>query len=357
MSHTAQEAANLETFHVYNDDIMSNHALDLCERVFASDYRATRLGRGSMAWFVPPPPQGDGGTGRSPAEAQRSQLAKRFVSIPDHRRSELMAVAKGEWVAARWRTNGTPNGPFMGLPATGRPIDYWEAGFFRFKNGLIVESWQISDTLALARQLGIEFDFERTLADPKPIPERKAWPFRADGGEALVADASTLTDEEKHNVASFRRMRDEVVTEGNVDAYAEITAPDAKTLRYGGESLMRLRGRSSVLDQGVTGNAHEQFRTQFERMRGQRDGYRQTADLIVASGDVVAASWTCEGIYSDEFLGLKSLRAGQPFAFDEVGFVRYVDGKAVEGWYMSDSMGAIIDSNVAFRTPDPVAVG
>jgi steroid delta-isomerase-like uncharacterized protein len=62
-------------------------------------------------------------------------------------------VAAGDQVAVRLRFRGTHSGEFLGLPATGRAVEYVSHEFYRIAGGLIAEEWICSDTSTLLRQL------------------------------------------------------------------------------------------------------------------------------------------------------------------------------------------------------------
>ena len=56
-------------------------------------------------------------------------------------------------VAVRLRFRGTHRGEFLGIPATGRTIEYVSHEFYRIADGLIAEEWICSDMATLLRQL------------------------------------------------------------------------------------------------------------------------------------------------------------------------------------------------------------
>jgi steroid delta-isomerase-like uncharacterized protein len=62
-------------------------------------------------------------------------------------------VAAQDKVAVRLRFRGTHDGEFLGIPATGRTIEYVSHEFYRIADGLIAEEWICSDTATLLRQL------------------------------------------------------------------------------------------------------------------------------------------------------------------------------------------------------------
>jgi steroid delta-isomerase-like uncharacterized protein len=62
-------------------------------------------------------------------------------------------IAAQDKVAVRLRFRGTHSGEFLGIPATGRTIEYVSHEFYRIAGGLIAEEWICSDTATLLRQL------------------------------------------------------------------------------------------------------------------------------------------------------------------------------------------------------------
>ena len=75
-------------------------------------------------------------------------------AFPDLRAQIEDIVAAGDRVALRVRFRGTHSGEFLGIPPTGRPIDYVSHEFYRVADGLIAEEWICSDMATLFRQLG-----------------------------------------------------------------------------------------------------------------------------------------------------------------------------------------------------------
>ena len=62
-------------------------------------------------------------------------------------------VAAQDKVAVRVRFRGTHSGEFLGIPATGRAIEYVSHEFYRIADGLIAEEWICSDLATLFRQI------------------------------------------------------------------------------------------------------------------------------------------------------------------------------------------------------------
>jgi steroid delta-isomerase-like uncharacterized protein len=83
---------------------------------------------------------------------QGFEMLKR--AFPDLQAHIEDIVAADDRIALRLRFHGTHSGEFLGIPATGRPIEYVSHEFYRIADGLIAEEWICSDMATLFRQLG-----------------------------------------------------------------------------------------------------------------------------------------------------------------------------------------------------------
>ena len=73
--------------------------------------------------------------------------------FPDLRAHIDDVVASGDQVALRLTFRGTHQGEFLGIPATGRTIEYVSHEFYRIADGQIAEEWICSDLATLQAQL------------------------------------------------------------------------------------------------------------------------------------------------------------------------------------------------------------
>lgn len=62
-------------------------------------------------------------------------------------------LADGEDVVVRWRVHATHTGGGLGLPATGRAVDFRGMTWMTFKDGVIVEGWDSWNLGALLESL------------------------------------------------------------------------------------------------------------------------------------------------------------------------------------------------------------
>lgn len=77
------------------------------------------------------------------------------AAFPDaHATMEEMA-ADGDLVAYRVTMRATNEGPFMGLPPTGRSFEASGMNLVRLKDGKLVEHWSYLDTMGMLAQLGV----------------------------------------------------------------------------------------------------------------------------------------------------------------------------------------------------------
>ena len=77
------------------------------------------------------------------------------AAFPDMRMVTEDVIASGDKAVARVRVTGTHQGPFMGMPATGKRIEVSLIDIIRFgDDGHAREHWGIVDQLAMMQQLG-----------------------------------------------------------------------------------------------------------------------------------------------------------------------------------------------------------
>jgi predicted ester cyclase len=63
-------------------------------------------------------------------------------------------VAEGNKVAGRVTWRGTHAGPFLGVPATGKPVTVAAMHILRFEEGLAVEWWGVPDVYGALTEMG-----------------------------------------------------------------------------------------------------------------------------------------------------------------------------------------------------------
>ncbi len=75
-------------------------------------------------------------------------------AFPDLKVEPQTMVSEGDKVAFAYTLTGTHDGEFMGIAATGKPIEIRGMQIGRFEDGKMVERWGSSDELGILKQIG-----------------------------------------------------------------------------------------------------------------------------------------------------------------------------------------------------------
>ncbi len=78
-----------------------------------------------------------------------------LAGFPDFQTVIDDLIAEGDEVVARITMTGTHTGNFMGIPPTGKHVEFTGIYIARIANGKIVEHWGEEDGLGLLTQLGV----------------------------------------------------------------------------------------------------------------------------------------------------------------------------------------------------------
>ncbi|AKG21336.1 ester cyclase [Calothrix sp. 336/3] len=78
-----------------------------------------------------------------------------FIAFPDGRHVFEEAIAEANKIVTRGIFSGTHQGELMGIPPTGKPVNFSVVHIDRVIDGKIVEHWGQGDTFAMMKQLGI----------------------------------------------------------------------------------------------------------------------------------------------------------------------------------------------------------
>lgn len=120
------------------DEVINGHNLEVLDEIMTADYTN----------HVAPPelPRGPAG--------EKLFAGGFLAAFPNTKLTVEDAIATGDRVAARVRFAGTNTGPFMGMPATGRPFAVPMIIYFGLRDGKISDNWTQVDMLGLMQQLG-----------------------------------------------------------------------------------------------------------------------------------------------------------------------------------------------------------
>ena len=86
-------------------------------------------------------------------EGVRAVLGAIRAGFPDHDAEVIHMVAEDDLVATYKTFTGTHTGDFFGIPATGRRATIRVMDFVRYRDGLVVEHWNVVDLAGLQAQL------------------------------------------------------------------------------------------------------------------------------------------------------------------------------------------------------------
>lgn len=75
-------------------------------------------------------------------------------AFPDMKVEPQTMVSEGDKVAFAYTLTATHDGEFMGIAATGKPIEIRGMQIGRFEDGKMVERWGSSDELGILKQIG-----------------------------------------------------------------------------------------------------------------------------------------------------------------------------------------------------------
>ena len=95
------------------------------------------------------------GEEESGVEAIKQFTSLFHLAFPAARFSLDDLIGEGDKVVLRMTVRGRHEGPFQGLPPTGRTIELVAVDTFRLADGRIVEGWPTDTSLVLLQQLGL----------------------------------------------------------------------------------------------------------------------------------------------------------------------------------------------------------
>ena len=120
------------------DELLNGNNQDAFDELFAADFVEHEL--------PPGVPQGREGT--------RQLFSMLHDAFPDIHADIKETVAQDDKVAIFMTWHGTNTGPFMGIPPTGRRVEWQVFDLVRVADGKLAEHWGLMDQLGLLQQLG-----------------------------------------------------------------------------------------------------------------------------------------------------------------------------------------------------------
>jgi steroid delta-isomerase-like uncharacterized protein len=78
------------------------------------------------------------------------------IAFPDVHVMVEDTLSQGDRVAGRVIWRGTHEGPFAGVAASGKPVQFTAIHIVRFENGKAAEWWGVADLLGALQQIGAQ---------------------------------------------------------------------------------------------------------------------------------------------------------------------------------------------------------
>lgn len=75
-------------------------------------------------------------------------------AMPDVKREAEEFIAEGDKIMIRFTMSGTQTQPFMGIPATGKPVKVTAMNIYELRNGKIIREHGLPDLFSMLQQLG-----------------------------------------------------------------------------------------------------------------------------------------------------------------------------------------------------------
>ena len=126
------------------EQLWNKGRLDVADAIFATDCVTHQLRSGPPVDSVPRGPQ-----------AMKEHIAGWIASFPDLHFSIEQMLSEGDRVVTQLLMEGTHQGPWMGIPASGKKVQIRMLTIHRVVKGKIVEDWVLVESLGFFQQLGV----------------------------------------------------------------------------------------------------------------------------------------------------------------------------------------------------------
>jgi steroid delta-isomerase-like uncharacterized protein len=126
------------------EELWNERRLDVADAIFAKDCVTHQLRSGAAADPVP----------RGP-EAIKEHVTSWIASFPDLHFNIEQMLSEGDRVVMQLLVEGTHQGVWLGIPASGKKIQIRMFTIQRLVEGKIVEDWVLVESLGVLQQLGV----------------------------------------------------------------------------------------------------------------------------------------------------------------------------------------------------------
>ena len=87
-------------------------------------------------------------------QANQQFWAAFFTGLPDVKVTMEDLVISGDRIVGRFTYRGTHTGNFVGIPATGKPVEMRSIDIWRVQNGMFAEHWDELNLMQVFQHLG-----------------------------------------------------------------------------------------------------------------------------------------------------------------------------------------------------------
>jgi steroid delta-isomerase-like uncharacterized protein len=126
------------------EELWNERRLDVADVIFANDCVTHQLQSGGPADAMPRGPQ-----------AIKEHVTSWIASFPDLHFSIEQILSEGDRVVMQLLVEGTHQGAWFGIPASGKRLQIRMFTVHRVVQGKIVEDWVLVESLGILQQLGI----------------------------------------------------------------------------------------------------------------------------------------------------------------------------------------------------------
>ena len=141
------------------EELWNERRLEVADAIFANDCVTHQLRSGAPADAVPRGPQ-----------AIKEHVAGWIASFPDLRFSIEQMLSEGDRVVMQLLMEGTHQGAWLGIPASGKRMQIRMFTVHRVVQGKIVEDWVLVESLGFFQQLGLIPDIAELIRSAASHP-------------------------------------------------------------------------------------------------------------------------------------------------------------------------------------------
>lgn len=127
----------------FMEELWNQRRFEVADEIFAADFVTHTISHEPVPW------QGKG------PESMKHHIEHWLASVPDMRFSPHNIIADNRHAVIHWSATGTNENPFMGIPATGKPLTLKGVTICHFHSGKISQNQTIVDSLGLLQQLEV----------------------------------------------------------------------------------------------------------------------------------------------------------------------------------------------------------